>query len=117
LFGPTQTQVEHAQGDKDLPLLLPHKEPESESEDDKTLQDLVASRSSCLKAAKRSSQERTQEDEEKEDNKKEKEKIAPQNSLVLSLILLLLPKWIFYNTISISPLLPPMVHPSLLRQS
>jgi hypothetical protein len=36
------TQVEHAQGDEDLPLLLPHEEPESESEDDETLQDLVA---------------------------------------------------------------------------
>jgi hypothetical protein len=65
-FGPTQTQVEHAQGDEDLPLLLPREEPESESEDDETLQDLAARRSSHLKTEKESSQERTQEDEEKE---------------------------------------------------
>jgi hypothetical protein len=54
LFGPTQTQVEHTQGDEDLPLLLPHEEPESEaSEDDETLQDLAACQSSHLKTEKK----------------------------------------------------------------
>jgi hypothetical protein len=44
---------EHAQGDEDLPLLLPRQEPESESEDDETLQDLVAHRSSHLRTEKK----------------------------------------------------------------
>jgi hypothetical protein len=49
--------------------------------------------------------------------KKEKAR-EPRNSLLLSLILPLLwcPRWIFYNTISVFPLLLPMVDLSLLRQ-
>jgi hypothetical protein len=66
-----------------FPLLLPREEAESESEDDETLQDLAARRSSHLKTEtkKESSQERTQDDEEKKQKKKKKRR-SKQPSVV-----------------------------------
>jgi hypothetical protein len=84
-FGPTQTQVEHAQGDEDIPLLLPREEPESESEDDETLQDLAARRSCHLKTEKKKAPKKGPKKMRKKKQNKKKKRRSKQPSVVTHL--------------------------------